>query len=654
MADNEDETWTDIELESKEPEQEPVLPPGARKGAHFLLPQSLIENAIGLTGIEQIKTTKSLCLLVQAPGADWVAPIHRYLRLLGGRDWDFHQSKSSTPRHSAHQDDISIEQTTRALAMGGRCLGVSHQLSLLPGAMVSAGDMTLVLPHPNARVVNAVIKAVTGRMPRGLDDRTVSVLGFGEIATSIRAGSSAKACVDRLRSAALRKVRPDRSVDEAPLLEDLHGYGAAKDWCLELVEDLEAWRRGEIPWSAVSSNLVIGGAPGVGKTTLMKSLARSAGVPLIATSVGSWFANSPGFLDSVIKQIDSVFAEARAAAPAILFLDEIDAVPNRATISPRGADWWLPVIGHLLTTLDGAISGATENLIVVGATNHPEKIDAALVRPGRLSRIIQIERPDENALAGIIRQHLGTDLAGEDLSQVAALSMGATGATVVEFVKGARRRARAAKRPVMMVDLVAAVAPQDERSPDLIRRVAVHEAGHAVVAHAIGMGRILGISIVTHGDKGGFAAIDNDGRLPTRSDVEKLIMQRLGGRAAEEVLMGSAGTGSGGSPHSDLAVATRQVALMHLGLGLGDSLVYRSDEAGVDQILSFDGRMTAIVDKDLQRFYADTVGIVQSHVDLIEAVADDLIARRHIGPARFIEIVDRVHAVRQSKEIGNG
>src|SRR5690606_31231866 len=116
-----------------------------------------------------------------------------------------------------------------------------------------AADMTLVLPHPNARVVNAVIKAVTGRMPRGLEDRIVSVLDFGEIATSIRVGSSAKACVERLRAAAARKVRTDTSVDGAPLLEDLHGYGAAKDWCLELVEDLKAWRRAEIPWSAVSS-----------------------------------------------------------------------------------------------------------------------------------------------------------------------------------------------------------------------------------------------------------------------------------------------------------------------------------------------------------------------------------------------------------------
>ena len=657
MADVNDDEFLDLELDqdgANEPKPEKKTRRiGASKSASDLLPRALIENEIGMVGIASIQETEAFCLVVQAPSPDWVTPLHRYLKTTG-KYWDFHHSKATAPRARSQQDDTSIEQTTRALTSGGRCMGVSHQLSYLPPAMVTAADMHLVLPPPNAKVVAAVIRAVTGRLPRKFEDSTIAALDFDELAACIRPGSTAKVCVDRLLAAAAKKLHHDRSIVAAPMLEDLHGYGAAKTWCEDLVADLAAWRRGEIPFTAISANVVLAGPPGVGKTTLMKSLARSAGLPLIATSVSAWFANSPGYLDSVIKQIDGVFAEARAAAPAILFLDELDAVPNRATISSRGADWWLPVITHLLTTLDGAISGATENLIVIGATNHPEKLDSALVRSGRLSGIIQIPKPDVDALSGIFRQHLGTDLPGEDLGQVASLAFGSTGADVVEHVKNARRRARAAKRPLAIADLLAAVAPEEERSPDLLRRVAIHEAGHAVVAHTNGAGRVLGISIVTNGGIGGYAHIDNDGRLPTRADVETYVMQRLGGRAAEEAILGLAGTGSGGSPHSDLAMATRQVALMHLGLGLGDSLVYRADEGGVDGILSFDAKMAAIVGEELDRLYADTLAIARRNADLIEAVAEDLIARRHIGPGRFLEIVDRVHAARQSKEIGNG
>jgi len=656
MADNEDE-FPDLVLDQDE-DSEPTPAKrtrkiGSPKTAADLLPQALLENAVGMDGIARIQETEAFCLLVQAPSADWVGPLHKYFRITG-KQWDFRHAKSVAPRNSTAQDDLAAEQAMRALTSGGRCVGISQQPAYLPAALVSSADMHLVLPPPNAKVVSAVIRAVAGRLPRGLEDRTVAALDYDELAACIRPGSTPKQCVDRLRAAAAKKIRHDMSIVEAPLLKDLHGYGKAKEWCEELVADLDAWRRGEIPFTAISANVVLAGPPGVGKTTLMKSLARTAGVPLIATSVSSWFANSPGYLDSIIKQIDGVFAEARSAAPAILFLDELDAVPSRATISPRGADWWLPVITHILTTLDGAICGATENVMVIAATNHPERLDSALVRSGRLSRIIHIDPPDEAALAGIFHQHLGVDLIDEDLGQVAALTLGSTGADVVEHVKNARRRARSAKRPMVVADLVAAVAPEETRTHDLVRRIAIHEAGHAVLALTTGYGRVLGISIVQTGDIGGFVNIDNDGRMSTKAAVEKAIVHRLGGRAAEEVVIGPVGTGSGGSPGSDLAVATQQVAMMHLSLGMGDTLAYRGDETGIDRIMSFDAKLTALVETDLQRLYADAVAMARRQVDLIEAVAEDLLERRHIGPGRFLEIVDRVHAARQMKEIGNG
>lgn len=648
MADNDDEYIDDCDDDI---DLETVSEPGT-VAAHILLPAALLKEHFNVLGLAEIRTRECFCLVIEAPAPDWVQPLIRCIRSFS--DWDFAHQVNVAPKRPPSNDDVTPQNMMKALSSGGRCLGVSHDLKLLPEGLLAAADMVEVLPFPSKKIIAAVISEVCGRGPVDLIEADFNQLSFGEIVSCIRRGSSPAECVDRMRRAMACKNVADAAVDQAPPIEALHGYGAAQEWALELVQDLEAWRRGEIPFEAASAHVVLASPPGMGKTTFMRSLARSTGLPLFATTVGEWFSNSPGYLDSVIKQIDAVFTAARDAAPAIVFLDEVDAVPNRATLSPRGADWWLPVITHLLTTLDGAVSGKTKNLVIVGATNHPEKLDPALIRPGRLSRVIHIELPDEEALVGIFRQHLNGDLEGEDLSHVASFALGATGAVVVEYVKNARRRARAAKRPMLLNDLEAAVTPDETRSADLVRHIAIHEAGHAALAHATGYGRILGISIVQSGDTGGFVSIDNDGRLPTKSHLEKAIIHRLGGRAAEQAILGVVGSGSGGSGYSDLAVATRQVALMHLSLGMGDTLAYRGDEAGVDHLMSFDPKTNGVVEAELQRLYVEAVALAKQNADLIEAVAEELIARRHIGPSGFLEIVDRVNGARQRKESNNG
>lgn len=190
----------------------------------------------------------------------------------------------------------------------------------------------------------------------------------------------------------------------APTVETLHGYGAARQWALDLNQDLALWRNGSLPWSQMSTKLLLSGPPGTGKTTFAKALCNTLQVPLLATSVSTWL--EPSHLGDVIKRMRISFEEARKHAPAILFVDEIDGIGKRGR-NDEYDDYWNSVVNKLLELLDG--STKSEGLIIVGATNHPDVIDPALLRSGRLETRIEIPLPDVDALVGILAHHLGHD-----------------------------------------------------------------------------------------------------------------------------------------------------------------------------------------------------------------------------------------------------
>jgi cell division protease FtsH len=190
----------------------------------------------------------------------------------------------------------------------------------------------------------------------------------------------------------------------APTVETLHGYGAARQWVLDLKQDLALWRSGSLPWWQMSTKLLLSGPPGTGKTTFAKALCNTLQVPLMATSVSTWL--EPSHLGDVIRRMRVSFEEAGKHIPAILFVDEIDGIGKRGQ-SNEYDDYWNSVVNKLLELLDG--SGKTEGLIIVGATNHPNVIDPALLRSGRLETRIEIPLPDIDALVGILAHHLGND-----------------------------------------------------------------------------------------------------------------------------------------------------------------------------------------------------------------------------------------------------
>jgi SpoVK/Ycf46/Vps4 family AAA+-type ATPase len=159
----------------------------------------------------------------------------------------------------------------------------------------------------------------------------------------------------------------------------------------------------------MNTKLLLSGPPGTGKTTYSRALCNTLQVPLLVTSVASWL--EPGYLGDVLKRMSQAIDAARAHAPSILFIDEIDNIGSRSGgRREQHDDYWRSLINRLLELLDGA--SKTEGVIVVGATNLPNRIDAALLRSGRLEKHVVIPMPDAEALTGIFAHHLGADLPG--------------------------------------------------------------------------------------------------------------------------------------------------------------------------------------------------------------------------------------------------
>jgi SpoVK/Ycf46/Vps4 family AAA+-type ATPase len=205
-------------------------------------------------------------------------------------------------------------------------------------------------------------------------------------------------------------------------LDDLSGFGQARTWGLQLAQDIKAWIDGDIEWSDVDRGVILNGPPGSGKTMYASALANTCGVKLIVESAASWQA--AGHLGDMLKAMRKAFKTASASRPSILFLDEFDSFGSRDSHrSSNNYDYKRQVINALLECLDPF--GGRDGVVVLAASNKAEEIDPALMRPGRLEKVIKIGLPDAEARKAIARFHLPTARLG-GLEHFAAVSDGWT------------------------------------------------------------------------------------------------------------------------------------------------------------------------------------------------------------------------------------
>jgi cell division protease FtsH len=636
----------DSDLRTKDPQDDDrngraTLP--ATEGPKETLVTMAIKAAVTPEIRAKLRARTAVALVVSAPSSSWLASVKKFFdNDAYGRKWVCFARDGSERRFD--KPSVGNDTAAEALASGQSVVGIAiNPDQVLPATLIGATDIRLAVKI-DTKVLRKTIRKFYGEIPPRIDERDLVGLDLDDIVAAMRPHSSAREATARITAAA--KARTGYAgTDTVPDLGTAVEYGAAREWGLALARDVRDYRAGVLPWSAIDRGAVFFSGPGMGKSVLARSIARACDATLVVGSIGELFATSSGHLDGVIKAMRELFARAIAAAPSILFLDEIDGLPSRESLDSRNRDWWMPVIEDFMLLLDDATSARREGVVVIGATNRIEAVDPAILRPGRLERAIEITAPGPDGILNILGFHVRGSLPEDQLRTIVALLEGFTAADIMEAVRSARRTARVARRDLSIDDLKDAVLRTPAVAPDMLKRIAVHEAGHVVVATVCDPGSVKSARIGGRNGVGGITSIDGGtSDLATRRWIEQRVVMLLAGRAAEIVVLGAASAGAGGSDRSDLALATRMLASMELSFGLGDTgLVYFGDADEALQEVRRDPVARRRVDGMLQRLQARALEIVDLHQHQVVAVADALIERTFLSGDEIRTVLARRH-----------
>ncbi len=435
--------------------------------------------------------------------------------------------------------------------------------------------------------------------------------------------------------------------DTATTFVDVAGIDEAVAELREVVDFLKRPERYQALGGRIPKGVLLVGPPGTGKTLLAKAVAGEAEVPFFSLS-GSDFVEM--FVGVGAARVRDLFGQAESRAPCIIFIDELDALgKSRAGNVVGSHDEREQTLNQLLVEMDGFDSN--RGVIIMAATNRPETLDAALLRPGRFDRTVVVDRPDVNGREAILKVHvrnvkLGPDV---DLRHVASLTPGSVGADLANLVnEAALMAARAGKALVSMAEFNEAIeraAVGLERRSRIMqieekRRVAYHETGHALVSCSLpNADPVHKISIIPRGvGVGGYVLSrpDDDRHLLTKSQLESQIKICLGGTVAEEIVFQEISTGA----TSDLQKANNIARRMVTEFGMSRlGRIYFSEGASVpflgasfrDGDREYSERTAREIDIEVRRIIDEALEAVRTlliaHRTVLEAVAQRLIEK---------------------------
>ncbi|MDQ0115951.1 ATP-dependent zinc metalloprotease FtsH [Paenibacillus harenae] len=360
--------------------------------------------------------------------------------------------------------------------------------------------------------------------------------------------------------------------------EDVAGADEEKQELVEVVDFLKDSRKFNLVGARIPKGVLLNGPPGTGKTLLARAVAGEAGVPFFSIS-GSDFVEM--FVGVGASRVRDLFENAKKSAPCIIFIDEIDAVGRqRGAGLGGGHDEREQTLNQLLVEMDGF--GANEGIIIIAATNRPDILDPALLRPGRFDRQITVDRPDVRGREAVLKVHARNKPLSKDvrLDVIAKRTTGFTGADLENLLnEAALLAARRNKKDIAMQEVDEAidrVIVGTEKKSRIIsdrekRIVAYHEAGHTIIGYFLEHAdTVHKVTIIPRGRAGGYVIMlpKEDRMLVTKQELLDKVTGLLGGRVAEELFIGEIGTGA----YSDFKQATSIVRSMIMEYGMSDKL----------------------------------------------------------------------------------
>jgi cell division protease FtsH len=440
--------------------------------------------------------------------------------------------------------------------------------------------------------------------------------------------------------------------------DDVAGVQEAKEELQEVVEFLKEPQRFISLGARIPKGVILMGAPGTGKTLMAKAVSGEAGVPFFSIS-GSEFVEM--FVGVGASRVRDLFEQAKRTSPCIVFIDEIDAVGRHRGAGLGGShDEREQTLNQILVEMDGFDTDT--NIIIIAATNRPDILDPALLRPGRFDRRVVLDRPDMNGRKKILEIHVrGKPLARDvDLEKLAQQTPGFVGADIENFVnEAAILAARRNKKAIGMDEFQEAierVIAGPERRSRLIREeekrvIAYHEAGHALVAAGVPECDALHkVSIVARGMAGGYTITlpEEDRYLQSRRKLQADLALMLGGRAAEELVFDHVTTGASNDLERATDVARKMVmeygmspALGPMTFGEREELVFLGRELAEHRNYGED--VARQIDQEVQRIitgaYEQAKRVLVEHRERLDALAEGLIRQETLEGAALDAIL---------------